>query len=133
MRNFALVYLEMAMERASAEARAAVLPELLQGIGSKPAQHRDMLLRMAMAGLQHFSTTGAMRKPSSHFSARQHDGERHPAIRLAGHMAHCALHESETGTCASRAKDRCGQRAAIGAILLHRALRLAEQLSDGVL
>ena len=60
VRNFALVYLEMAMERASAEARAAVLPELLQYIGSKPAQHRDMLLRMAMAGLQHFVTTGAM-------------------------------------------------------------------------
>ena len=59
VRNFALVYLEMAMERASAEARAAVLPELLQGIGAKPAQHRDMLLRMAMAALQHFTVMGA--------------------------------------------------------------------------
>ena len=58
MRNFALVYLEMAMDRASAEARAAVLPELLQGIAAKPAQHRDMLLRMATAALQHFVVTG---------------------------------------------------------------------------
>ncbi len=58
VRNFALVYLEMAIDRASAEARASVLPELLQGIAAKPPQHRDMLLRMATAALQHFVVTG---------------------------------------------------------------------------
>ncbi len=58
VRNFALVYLEMAMDRASAEARAGVLPDLLQGIAAKPPQHRDMLLRMATAALQHFVVTG---------------------------------------------------------------------------
>ena len=62
VRNFALVYLEMAMNRASAGARAAVLPELLQGIAAKPAQHRDMLLRMATAALRHFAVTGVDRR-----------------------------------------------------------------------
>lgn len=58
VRNFALVYVEMAMERSSAQQRAAVLPELLEGIGSKPQQHQDMLLRMAMAALQSMAVTG---------------------------------------------------------------------------
>lgn len=59
VRNFALVYVEMAMERSSAQQRAAVLPELLQCIGSKPQQHQDMLLRMAMSALQSMAVTGA--------------------------------------------------------------------------
>ena len=58
VRNFALVYVEMAMERSTAQQRGAVLRELLQGISSKPQQHQDMLLRMAMSALQSMAVTG---------------------------------------------------------------------------
>lgn len=58
VRNFALVYVEMAMERSSTAERAVVLPELLQRISTKPQQHQDMLLRMAMSALQSLAVTG---------------------------------------------------------------------------
>lgn len=60
VRNFALVYVEMAMERSSAPQRIAVLPELLQGIGARPQLHRDLLLRLAFTALESMSVTGML-------------------------------------------------------------------------
>ena len=52
VRNFALVYVEMAFSRASEADRGAAVAPLLAGIALRPAQQTDMLLRMAVAGLE---------------------------------------------------------------------------------
>jgi proteasome component ECM29 len=51
VRNFALVYVEQAFERATPEDRAAQITRLLQGVATRTAQHREMILRMAVTGL----------------------------------------------------------------------------------
>jgi proteasome component ECM29 len=52
VRNFALVYVEMAFQRTSEAERSAAIAPLLAGIAERPAQQVDMLLRMAVAGLE---------------------------------------------------------------------------------
>ena len=70
VRNFALVYVEMAFERASAEERGALVGELLRGISGRSAQ--EMLLRMAATGLAHLSSPPPAHKlgTEQEFSAR---------------------------------------------------------------
>ncbi|PSC71704.1 proteasome-associated ECM29-like protein [Micractinium conductrix] len=59
-RNFALVYLEQAVERAAPADRFAELPTMLTGLSTRPAQHQDMLLRLAAQCWEHMAaSTGA--------------------------------------------------------------------------
>ncbi|KXZ47234.1 hypothetical protein GPECTOR_37g240 [Gonium pectorale] len=53
VRNFALVYTEMAAERAPGPERVAALPSLLRGLSRRPAAHAAILLRVAAAALEH--------------------------------------------------------------------------------
>jgi len=62
VRNFALVYVEMAAQRATPDQRLAIVPHLLEGIASKPAAQRDMLLRLAAGGLAQLNGPGAPRQ-----------------------------------------------------------------------
>ncbi|KAG2487332.1 hypothetical protein HYH03_014048 [Edaphochlamys debaryana] len=52
VRNFALVYAEMAAERAPGAERLAALPGLLTGISRRPAAHQAILLRIASSALE---------------------------------------------------------------------------------
>ena len=88
VRNFALVYVEMAFERASSEERGALVGELLRGISSRSAQHQEMLLRMAAAGLSHLSSLPPAHKlgTEQEFAARcaapaPHMGPKWEALR----------------------------------------------------
>lgn len=51
-RSFALVYLEMAMERASPQERREAVTPLLLGISLRPPAHRAICLRLALSGLE---------------------------------------------------------------------------------
>ena len=51
VRNFALVYVEQAFERAPPEDRAAQIVRLLHGIHARSTQHREIILRLAVTGL----------------------------------------------------------------------------------
>ncbi|GBG83689.1 hypothetical protein CBR_g37490 [Chara braunii] len=76
VKNFAIVYLEMALERVSDQERLTVVPSLLDGLSGRPGQHQDMLLLMAIEGLQQYGSErgvmeqgfaerfGFMRKPA---------------------------------------------------------------------
>eukprot|EP00873_Tetraselmis_striata_P043262 jgi/Tetstr1/463526/TSEL_008405.t1 len=60
-RNFALVYTEMAFERASPTERGDAVGQLLQGVSERSPQHRAMLTRMAIRGLQGHTTPAGFR------------------------------------------------------------------------
>ncbi|CAK0785632.1 hypothetical protein CVIRNUC_008843 [Coccomyxa viridis] len=72
VRNFSLVYVEMAFERASPEDRLEAALLMLKGISSRSQQHKEMLLRMAVNGLGNQSTLGAASRSQSkdNFTAR---------------------------------------------------------------
>jgi proteasome component ECM29 len=59
VRNFALVYVEMAFERAQPAERHAVVAQLLRNVSRAPAAHAPMLLRMAVAGLEALAESSA--------------------------------------------------------------------------
>jgi proteasome component ECM29 len=46
VKNFAIVYIEMAFERSTLEEKLAVIARMLEGIALRPVQHQDILLRM---------------------------------------------------------------------------------------
>ncbi|CAI7781424.1 unnamed protein product [Closterium sp. NIES-53] len=54
--SFALVYTDMAFQRATPEEQAAAVPVLLRGIASRAAAHQDMLLRCALHGLLRYGS-----------------------------------------------------------------------------
>ncbi|CAI5535827.1 unnamed protein product [Closterium sp. Naga37s-1] len=54
--SFALVYTDMAFQRATPEEQAAAVPVLLRGIASRAAAHQDMLLRCALQGLLRYGS-----------------------------------------------------------------------------
>ncbi|GJP72793.1 hypothetical protein CLOP_g3551 [Closterium sp. NIES-67] len=54
--SFALVYTDMAFQRASPTQQAAAVPVLLRGIAGRPAAHQDMLLRCALQGLLQYGS-----------------------------------------------------------------------------
>ncbi|GFR47108.1 hypothetical protein Agub_g8793, partial [Astrephomene gubernaculifera] len=58
VRNFSLVYAEMAAERAPGAERMAVLSSLLTGISRRPPAHRPICLRIAAAALEQLGTGG---------------------------------------------------------------------------
>jgi len=58
VRNFALVYVERAAERAPADARFRHLNALLQGVASRPAPHQGTLLRLTARALEHLAVQG---------------------------------------------------------------------------
>jgi proteasome component ECM29 len=51
VKNFALVYIEMAYDRAPVDEQTEVIGSLLLGLAKAPTQHQDMILRMAGKGL----------------------------------------------------------------------------------
>ncbi|GIL59291.1 hypothetical protein Vafri_14191, partial [Volvox africanus] len=53
VRNFSLVYAEMAAERAPGTDRLAALPILLPGLSKRPTDHQNILLRILVASLEH--------------------------------------------------------------------------------
>ncbi|GLI60137.1 hypothetical protein VaNZ11_002209, partial [Volvox africanus] len=53
VRNFSLVYAEMAAERAPGPDRLAALPILLPGLSKRPVDHQNILLRILGASLEH--------------------------------------------------------------------------------
>ncbi|GIL84025.1 hypothetical protein Vretimale_11016, partial [Volvox reticuliferus] len=53
VRNFSLVYTEMAAERAPGSDRLAALPFLLPGFSKRPVDHQTILLRILAASLEH--------------------------------------------------------------------------------
>ena len=59
VRNFALVYVEMAFERAQPAERHAVVAQLLRNVSRAPAAHAPMLLRMAVTGLEALAESSA--------------------------------------------------------------------------
>lgn len=59
--NFSVVYVEMAFERASQDARLAVLPRLLEGVAARPPAHQGILMRLVALGLEAFG--GKQRLP----------------------------------------------------------------------
>jgi len=72
VRNFAIVYVETAASRAAPEARFAQVGALLHGISTRPDAHQQMLLRLAVRGLEHMAAQGnafAMGGPDD-FAAR---------------------------------------------------------------
>lgn len=46
VRNFTIVYIEMAFERSPRDEQLAVVPGLLEGIADRPGQHQDIFFRM---------------------------------------------------------------------------------------
>lgn len=54
VRNFAVVYSEMAFERADAAARLQAVPRLAAGISARSTQHRDIFLRLIVQALVQF-------------------------------------------------------------------------------
>uniref|UniRef100_A0A1J3GWL5 Proteasome-associated protein ECM29-like protein n=1 Tax=Noccaea caerulescens TaxID=107243 RepID=A0A1J3GWL5_NOCCA len=48
VRNFAIVYVEMAFERAPAKEREEIAPKTLENISKLPQQHQEILLRIAI-------------------------------------------------------------------------------------
>jgi proteasome component ECM29 len=77
VRNFALVYTEMAFDRADVPTRAAAVNDLLCNVGRSSSAHAPMLLRMALAGLEPLS-----------------DGNKAPATPEAALAAHPYLSEA---------------------------------------
>ncbi|KAG1660153.1 hypothetical protein FOA52_007810 [Chlamydomonas sp. UWO 241] len=68
VRSFALVYLEMAFERAPADARLEALSPLLVGLSSRPPQHRAICLRLSISALEALagtSTSAALALPAA--------------------------------------------------------------------
>lgn len=55
VKNFALVYIEMAYDRAPVEEQTEVIGSLLSGLAKAPTQHQDMILRMAAKGLDRYA------------------------------------------------------------------------------
>lgn len=55
VKNFALVYIEMAYDRAPVEEQTEVIGSLLLGLANAPTQHQDMILRMAAKGLDRYA------------------------------------------------------------------------------
>ncbi|XP_024395125.1 LOW QUALITY PROTEIN: uncharacterized protein [Physcomitrium patens] len=66
VRNFALVYIEMAYDRAPVDEQTEVVGSLLLGLAKAPVQHQDMILRMAAKGLDRYA---------GYFSNNQWTGE----------------------------------------------------------
>ncbi|KAJ7569419.1 hypothetical protein O6H91_01G077400 [Diphasiastrum complanatum] len=54
VKNFSLVYVEMAFERSSFEEREEVIPDMLCDLSSYQAQHQDLFLRLVSKGLESF-------------------------------------------------------------------------------
>lgn len=75
VRNFSLIYVEMAFDRASSQERGALVAKLLTGISKRSTQHRAMLLRMAASGMEHLSSLPPANKLGTEqdFSARSND------------------------------------------------------------
>eukprot|EP01018_Ginkgo_biloba_P028625 Gb_39351 [translate_table: standard] len=46
VKNFSIVYIEMAFDRLPMEEKVSLAPEMLHGLSKLPVQHQDMLLRM---------------------------------------------------------------------------------------
>lgn len=70
VRNFAIVYVEMAFERAAPAARLAHAPQLLLGVAAASAAHRPILLRLALCGLEPLSNANHPGLPPSQDAAR---------------------------------------------------------------
>ncbi|CAM6029521.1 unnamed protein product [Sphagnum balticum] len=68
VRNFAIVYIEMAFERSTVEEKSELVPSLMLGISTLPAQHQDMVLRMAVKGMEKFATSHHANFPASSYS-----------------------------------------------------------------
>eukprot|EP00899_Mesostigma_viride_P010697 jgi/Mesvir1/19629/Mv09917-RA.4 len=51
-KSFAIIYVEMAMDRSSPENKWDAVPLLLQGVSTRPAQHQDILLRLAVQAME---------------------------------------------------------------------------------
>ncbi|KMZ74828.1 hypothetical protein ZOSMA_121G00010 [Zostera marina] len=47
IRNFCIVYIEMAFQRLPLEEKATMAPELIDGLSKLPMQHQDIILRIA--------------------------------------------------------------------------------------
>lgn len=56
VKNFSVVYMEMAYDRASLDEQTEVVGALLSGLSNAPAQHQDVILRMAAKGLNRYAT-----------------------------------------------------------------------------
>ena len=62
VRNFALVYVELAFERADDAGRLAVVTQLLRGVAGASAAHKAMVLRLAVRALEpHADLTASAR------------------------------------------------------------------------
>ncbi|KAG2292245.1 hypothetical protein Bca52824_038914, partial [Brassica carinata] len=48
VRNFAIVYVEMAFERAPAKEREDIAPKTLENVSKFPQQHQEIILRIAI-------------------------------------------------------------------------------------
>ncbi|CAG9462820.1 unnamed protein product [Pedinophyceae sp. YPF-701] len=57
VRNFSLVYVEMAFPRATPEQQAAATPKLLPGCAHAPSQQREIVLRLAMASMEYHGSS----------------------------------------------------------------------------
>eukprot|EP00897_Mesotaenium_endlicherianum_P005671 jgi/Mesen1/5131/ME000255S04109 len=79
VRNFALVYAEMAFERAPTDDQLAVLPQLLEGVAERSQPHADILLRCAGLGVEHFGSRAGV--PSSADLEQQHTFAKRAADR----------------------------------------------------
>ncbi|KAK9863656.1 hypothetical protein WJX84_005457 [Apatococcus fuscideae] len=56
VKNFTIVYIEMAMERCPLEGRELLVAHLLGGIAKQSMQHQEMLLRMAVTAMEPYAT-----------------------------------------------------------------------------
>lgn len=68
--NFAVVYIEMALERATSRERADAAAPLLRGIGCRGAQHQGILLRAAVWGLADLAELGGTEAQTDAIKAR---------------------------------------------------------------
>ncbi|XP_024544607.1 proteasome adapter and scaffold protein ECM29 [Selaginella moellendorffii] len=56
VKNFSLVYIEMAFDRSTSEEQIAIVPEMLTGLASFPPLHRDIFLRTTAKALEKLSS-----------------------------------------------------------------------------
>ncbi|KAK9810293.1 hypothetical protein WJX72_008148 [[Myrmecia] bisecta] len=82
VRNFALVYVEMAFERSTPEQRNSVVAQLMTGISGKSQQHREMLLRMAITGCEFLATL-----PSHKWGTEEEFRAKYPFLQSPGDAA----------------------------------------------
>ncbi|CAM6051034.1 unnamed protein product [Sphagnum compactum] len=68
VRNFSIVYIEMAFERSTVEEKSELVPSLMLGVSTLPAQHQDMVLRMAVKVKNPTKNTSLFAKVSSLYS-----------------------------------------------------------------